>query len=51
MTEPTADDDETCAVCGNSDCGTLMVNDTDEARVEHEPPYLPESAVKQEVLS
>lgn len=27
-----------CQVCGQYDCGTVMVNDTDEARAEHEPP-------------
>lgn len=31
--------DELCAVCGENDCGSLMVNDSNQARIEHEPPY------------
>jgi len=33
--------DDACAVCGSPGCGSVMVNDSDEARAEHEPPYPP----------
>lgn len=39
---------DACAVCGEDDCGSVMVNDTDEARAEHEPPYPADAAIKQE---